>query len=329
MKTRILGTAANGTDLPVSAVGIGLMGMSQWYGAPSSEQDAIRVILGGIDQGLTFLDTADVYGPFTNEIMLGKAIAGRRDDVVVATKFANTQTETGLVTDGSPANVHARADASLQRLGIDVIDLYYLHRVDPNVPIEDTVGAMSELVQEGKVRYIGLSEAAPATIRRAHKIHPLTAVQTEYSLFSRDVEDEILPTLDELGVSLVPYSPLGRGMLTATISSAEELDADDWRRANPRFLPGAFEANMRLVDVLRELARAHDVTAGQVALAWLLAQRDDLVPIPGTRRSKYLAENLGAADVELTAADLSAIAGVFVPSAVIGDRYPDMTGLNG
>ncbi|MEU0948529.1 aldo/keto reductase [Streptomyces canus] len=328
MHTRVLGSAANGTALPVSAVGLGLMAMAQWYGTPLSDNEAIKVIHRGLDLGLTLLDTADVYGPFTNEVMLGKAIAGRRDDVVVSTKFANTQTKTGLVTNGTPANAHACAEASLRRLNIDVIDLYYLHRVDPDVPIEETVGAMAELVTQGKVRHIGLSEVSAATLRRAHAIHPITAVQTEYSLFSRDVEESILPALDDIGASLVAYSPLGRGMLTGRIASAEELDQDDWRRMNPRFQREAFGTNMALVDVLRSTGGARGATPGQVALAWLLAQRQDIVPIPGTRRISYLEENLAAADIVLTQQELSAINAVFKPEAVIGTRYPDMSDLN-
>ncbi len=334
LTTRTLGSAANGTALTVSAMGLGCMGMSAFYGAtssPDSERESVATIRRALDLGVTLLDTADMYGPHTNERLVGRAIAGRRDDVVLATKF-------GVVTDeatgerrgisGRPEYVRTAVDGSLQRLGVDHIDLYYQHRVDPTVPIEETVGAMAELVAAGKVRHLGLSEASAATVRRAHAVHPVTALQTEYSLWTRDVETQTLPVLRELGIGLVPYSPLGRGFLTGTIASTEDLAADDFRRSNPRFVGEALDANLALVARVRELAEAKGVTAAQLALAWVLAQGDDVVPIPGTRRVRYLEENVGAAGVDLTSDDVAALAAAVPADAVVGDRYPDMSGVN-
>ena len=332
--TRTLGSAAHGTALTVSALGLGCMGMSEFYGATSApgsdqERDSVETIHRALDLGVTLLDTADMYGPHTNERLVGRAIAGRRDEVVLATKFGIVRDgDAGTRSvDGRPEYVRAALDGSLQRLGVDHVDLYYLHRVDPRVPIEETVGALAEAVQAGKVRHIGLSEAGPATIRRAHAVHPLTAVQTEYSLWTRDVEREVLPTLRELGIGLVPYSPLGRGMLTGAIASAADLAEGDFRRANPRFAGAAFDANRALVDQVQALATARGVTAAQLALAWVLAQGDDVVPIPGTRRVRYLEQNAGAVDVHLTADDLAALAAAVPPEAVAGDRYPDMSSI--
>ena len=278
-----------------------------------------------LDLGVTFLDTADMYGPFTNEQLVGRAIAGRRDEVVLATKFGNQRNPDGswVRVNGTPEYVHEACDASLQRLGVDHLDLYYQHRVDRTVPIEETVGAMAELVAAGKVRHLGLSEAAPATIRRAHAVHPITALQTEYSLWTRDVESEILPTLRELGIGLVPYSPLGRGFLTGAITSVADLSEDDFRRQGPHFAEDALAANLAIVDAVRAVADAKRATPGQVALAWLLAQGDDVVPIPGTKRVRYLEENAAAAAVELTADDRRQLE-QSVPAAV-GARYPDMS----
>lgn len=332
--TRILGSAANGTALTVSALGLGCMGMSEFYGASSApgsdqERDSVATIHRALDLGVTLLDTADMYGPHTNERLVGRAIAGRRDEVVLATKFGivrDTATGTRSI-DGRPEYVRAALDGSLQRLGVDHVDLYYMHRMDPQVPVEETMGALAEAVQAGKVRHLGLSEAAPATIRRAHAVHPLTAVQTEYSLWTRDVEAAVLPTLRELGIGLVPYSPLGRGMLTGAITAPSDLAADDFRRANPRFAGAAFDANRVLVERVQALAAERGVTAAQLALAWVLAQGDDVVPIPGTRRVPYLEQNLGAVDVTLTAEDLAALAAAVPPEAVAGDRYPDMSSI--
>ncbi|QTE29573.1 aldo/keto reductase [Pengzhenrongella sicca] len=333
--TRTLGSAANGTALQVSALGLGCMGMSDFYGQSSAagsaaETDAIATIRRALDLGVTFLDTADMYGPFTNETLVGKAIAGRRDEVVLATKFGIDRDPASGArrgVNGRPEYVRRAADASLQRLGVDHIDLYYQHRVDPNVPIEDTVGAMAELVAAGKVRHLGLSEAGAATIRRAHATAPITALETEYSLWSRDVEGEILPVLRELGIGLVPYSPLGRGFLTGTITSASALAPDDFRRSNPRFQGDAFDANLALVARVRELAAAKGITAGQLALAWVLAQGDDVVPIPGTKRIAYLEENAASAAVRLSAEDLAALDAAIPASAVVGDRYGDMSSI--
>jgi aryl-alcohol dehydrogenase-like predicted oxidoreductase len=332
--TRTLGSAANGTALTVSALGLGCMGMSEFYGASSApgsdqERDSVATLHRALDLGVTLLDTADIYGPHTNERLVGRAIAGRRDEVVLATKFGIVRDDaTGTrAIDGRPEYVRAALDGSLQRLGVDHVDLYYMHRMDPRVPVEDTVGALAEAVQAGKIRHIGLSEAGPETIRRAHAVHPLTAVQTEYSLWTRDVEAAVLPTLRELGIGLVPYSPLGRGMLTGAITAPSDLAVDDFRRANPRFAGEAFDANRVLVERVQTLAAERGVTAAQLALAWVLAQGEDVVPIPGTRRVRYLEQNVGAVDVTLTPEDLAALAAAVPPEAVAGDRYPDMSSI--
>jgi aryl-alcohol dehydrogenase-like predicted oxidoreductase len=326
--TRTLGTAS---PLTVSTMGLGCMGMSEFYGT-SDEQQGIDTIHRALELGVTFLDTADMYGPFTNERLVGKAIAGRRDDVQLATKFGNERKEDGtrVGINGRPEYVHAACDASLQRLGVDHIDLYYQHRVDKTVPIEETVGAMKELVDAGKVLHLGLSEASVETIRRANSVHPITALQTEYSLFTRDVEDEILPLLRELGIGLVPYSPLGRGLLTGAITAPDDLPGDDSRRSGyfPRFNGDALDANLALVAKIRELAEAKGATPGQLALAWVLAQGDDVVPIPGTKRVKYLEENVGAVSVELTEEDLAALEQAVPRDAVVGDRYGDMSSID-
>ncbi|MGZ4503822.1 MAG: aldo/keto reductase [Nocardioidaceae bacterium] len=326
---RTLTTRTLGGNLTVSALGLGCMGMSEFYGA-AEQTEAVATIHRALDLGVTFLDTADMYGPFTNERLVGGAIAGRRDEVVLATKFGNQRGEDGswLGINGRPEYVHAACDASLRRLGVDHIDLYYQHRVDKTVPIEETVGAMAELVEAGKVRHLGLSEASVETIRRAAGTHPIAALQTEYSLFTRHVEAEILPTLRNLGIGLVPYSPLGRGILTGTIDSADRLAEDDFRRASPRFQGAAFDANLALVAKVRELADAKGVTPGQLALAWVLAQGDDVVPIPGTKRVTYLEENVGAATVDLTDVDLKAIEDAVPADAVAGERYPDMSSVD-
>jgi aryl-alcohol dehydrogenase-like predicted oxidoreductase len=327
MKTRKLGNQG----LEVSALGLGCMGMSEFYGR-GDEQEAIATIHQAIDFGVNFLDTADMYGPFTNEKLVGSAIKDRRDRVIIATKFGNVRSAEGgwLGINGKPEYVRQSCDASLQRLRVDVIDLYYQHRVDVTVPIEETVGAMAELVQQGKVRYLGLSEAAPATIRRAQAIHPISALQTEYSLWSRDPEDEILPTLRELGIGFVPYSPLGRGFLTGAITSPDDFAPDDFRRRSPRFQGENFAKNLELVEQVKAIADEKGSTAGQLALAWLLAQGDDIVPIPGTKRRKYLDENIGAATVTLTAEDIHRINAVAPQGIAAGDRYPvqNMSALN-
>ena len=326
LPTRTLGSAANGTALKVSALGLGCMGMSAFYtSSTATEAESIATIHRALDLGVTLLDTADMYGPFTNERLVGRAIADRRDEVVLATKFGNVLDPDGTRrVDGSPEYVRRAADASLERLGVDHIDLYYQHRVDQTVPIEETVGAMAELVTAGKVRHLGLSEASPATVRRAHATHPITALQTEYSLWTRDVEDAILPVLRELGIGLVPYSPLGRGFLTGAFAATEDLAPDDFRRTNPRFTGDARAANLALVDAVRVLAEGKGVTAGQLALAWVLAQGTDIVPIPGTKRITYLEENVAADAVELSAGDLAAIDAVMPRGAAAGARYADM-----
>ena len=327
MKTRKLGNQG----LEVSELGLGCMGMSEFYGN-SNDDEAISTIHHALDLGVNFLDTADMYGPFTNEKLVGRAIKNRRDRVILATKFGNVRTADGgwLGISGKPEYVQQACDASLQRLGVDVIDLYYQHRVDLTVPIEETVGAMAELVKQGKVKYLGLSEAAPATIRRAHAIHPIAALQTEYSLWSRDPEDEILPTLQELGIGFVPYSPLGRGFLTGAITTPDDFAADDFRRRSPRFQGENFAKNLQVVEQVKAIAAEKGITAGQLALAWLLAQGDYIVPIPGTKRRRYLEENVGATNVTLTAEDLSRINAVAPLGIAAGDRYPaqSMSALN-
>jgi aryl-alcohol dehydrogenase-like predicted oxidoreductase len=330
--TRTLGTAS---PLTVSALGLGCMGMSEFYGT-GDEQQGVDTIRRALDLGVTFLDTADMYGPFTNERLVGKAIAGRRDDVQLATKFGNERKEDGtrVGINGSPEYVRSACDASLQRLGVDHLDLYYQHRVDRSVPIEETVGAMKELVEAGKVRHLGLSEASATTIRRAHAVHPITALQTEYSLFTRDLEDDILPVLRELGIGLVPYSPLGRGILTGAIRTSDDLEEGDSRRSPyfPRFSGDNLDANLALVAKIRELADALGATPGQLALAWVLAQGPrhglGVAPIPGTKRVAYLEENLGAAGVRLTDDDLSALEQAVPREAVTGDRYSDMSSID-
>jgi aryl-alcohol dehydrogenase-like predicted oxidoreductase len=324
---RRLGTGPAALD--VSALGLGCMGMSEFYGT-ADQAEATRTIHRAIELGVTFLDTADMYGPFTNEQLVGQAVSGRRDEVQLATKFGNERNPDGswVRINGTPEYVRKACDASLRRLGVDHIDLYYQHRVDATVPIEETVGAMKQLVEAGKVRCLGLSEAGPATIRRAHAVHPLTALQTEYSLFSRDLEAEILPTLRELGVGLVPYSPLGRGMLTGALTPGSLDDSDFRATAYPRFIGDAAEANLALVQALVDVARRKGCTAGQLALAWVLAQGPDVVPIPGTKRVTYLEQNAGALEVELDEADLAAIEAAVPADAVVGDRYADMRSID-
>ncbi len=323
-------TKLGSQGLEVSRIGLGCMGMSDFYGS-SEEKDSIRTIHQAIDNGVVFLDTADMYGPFENEKLVGRAIAGRRDGVILATKFGNVRDESGafLGIRGDAAYVKKSCDASLQRLGVDHIDLYYQHRVDRSTPIEETVSAMTDLVKAGKVRYLGLSEASPGTIRRAQEIHPISALQTEYSLWTRDPENEILATVRELGIGFVAYSPLGRGILSGQIKSLEDLDENDTRRRHPRFTGENFAKNLELVDKVNEFAKARGATPAQVALAWLLAQGEDIVPIPGTRSTKRLLENIGAAEVKLTAEDLAELEAVFPLGATAGDRYPDMSTVNG
>jgi aryl-alcohol dehydrogenase-like predicted oxidoreductase len=325
MNQRKLGTQG----LTVSAIGLGCMGMSEFYGS-SNESEAIATIHRSIELGATFLDTADMYGPFTNEKLVGRAIRDRRDRVTVATKFGNMRGERGefLGISGRPEYVRAACDASLQRLGVDVIDLYYQHRVDTKVPIEETAGAMAELVREGKVRYLGLSEAAPATIRRAHAVHPISALQTEYSLWSRDPEDEILPTVRELGIGFVAYSPLGRGFLTGRFRSVDDLEPNDYRRHSPRFQGENFRKNLDLVERIEELAREKGVTPSQLALAWVLHRGEDIVPIPGTKRVQFLEENIRAAEISLSDDELRRIDAIAPVGAAAGERYPDMSSVN-
>ncbi|MEH6369151.1 aldo/keto reductase [Pectobacterium carotovorum] len=320
MQQRKLG--ANGPQ--VSAIGLGCMGMSDFYSTAQDEKESIATLHRALELGVTLLDTADMYGPHTNELLLGKAIKGKREQVFLATKF-------GIVRD--PANPNARGvcgkpdyirhavEGSLTRLGTDVIDLYYQHRIDPTVPIEETVGTLAELVQEGKIRYIGLSEASATTLERAHRVHPITALQSEYSLWTRDMEAEILPTCERLGIGFVPYSPLGRGFLTGAIRSPDDLAADDFRRTNPRFSGENFGKNLQLVEKINQLAQEKQVTPSQLALAWVLAQGEHIVPIPGTKRRRYLEENVAALDVTLTKEELAAIDAIFPPDAAAGERY--------
>ncbi|HLZ36941.1 MAG TPA: aldo/keto reductase [Mycobacteriales bacterium] len=325
MDTRHLGP----DRLAVSAIGLGCMGMSDFYGS-HDDDESIAVIRRALDEGCTFLDTADMYGPFTNEKLVGRAIADRREEVVLATKFGNERREDGswVGVNGRPEYVRQACDASLRRLGVDHIDLYYQHRVDTSVPIEETVGAMAELVRAGKVRHLGLSEAAPGTIRRAHATAPITALQTEYSLWSRDPEDAILPTVRELGIGFVAYSPLGRGFLTGRFQRPEDLPADDFRRHHPRFQGENFQRNLDVVAKLHEIAGEKSCTPGQLALAWVLAQGEDIVPIPGTKRLRYLLENVGAVNVTLTEADLARIDEVAPRGFTAGARYADMSTVN-
>lgn len=320
MQQRKLG--ANGPQ--VSAIGLGCMGMSDFYSTAQDEKESIATLHRALELGVTLLDTADMYGPHTNEQLLGKAIKGKREQVFLATKF-------GIIRDpanpdargvcGKPEYIRRSVEGSLKRLGTDVIDLYYQHRIDPTVPIEETVGTLAELVQEGKIRYIGLSEASVTTLERAHRVHPITALQSEYSLWTRDMEAEILPTCERLGIGFVPYSPLGRGFLTGAIRSHDDLAADDFRRTNPRFTGENFGKNLQLVEKINQLAQEKQVTPSQLALAWVLAQSEHIVPIPGTKRRRYLEENVAALDVTLTKAELAAIDAIFPPDAAAGERY--------
>jgi len=326
MQQRTLGTQG----LTVSAEGLGCMGMSEFYGS-ADEGEAIATIHRALDLGITLLDTADIYGPYTNEQLVGHAIEDRRDEVVLASKFGivrdpNDPSARGV--NGRPEYVLAACDASLRRLAVDHIDLYYQHRVDPDVPIEETVGAMASLIDAGKIRFLGLSEASPETIRRAHAAHPITALQSEYSLWTRDPEDEVLPTLRELGIGLVAYSPLGRGFLTGQIKALEDLAQDDFRRHNPRFQGENFTRNLELVERVREIASEKDCTPGQLALAWVMAQGDDVVPIPGTKRRSYLEQNFAASELELGAEELASLDEAAPVGVAAGDRYPDMSAIS-
>ena len=320
MKTRKLGPSGP----EVSAIGLGCMGMSAFYGG-ADEAQSTAVIHRALDLGVTLFDTAEMYGPHTNEILLGKALKDRRDQAFIATKFGINYNadRSKLMVDGSPANVRRAIEGSLQRLGVDHVDLYYLHRVDPDTPIEETVGAMAELVTEGKVRFLGLSEASPGTLRKAHATHPITALQTEYSLWSREPEDELFAVTRELGIGFVPYSPLGRGFLSGEIRSVDDLAPDDFRRTNPRFMGENFQKNLDLVEAVKAIAADRGVTAAQLALAWVLAQGDDLIPIPGTRRVATLEQNVAAVDLALTPQDLARIDAVFPKGAAVGHRYAE------
>jgi aryl-alcohol dehydrogenase-like predicted oxidoreductase len=322
MQTRKLGSQG----LEVSMQGLGCMGMSEFYGERDDEE-SIATIHRALELGVNFLDTADMYGPFTNERLVGRAIQGRREQVVLATKFGNVRGENGerLGVRGDAEYVHQACNASLERLGVDHIDLYYQHRVDQDVPIEETVGAMAELIEQGKVRFLGLSEASPDTIRRAHRVHPISALQTEYSLWTRDVENRVLPTTRELGIGFVAYSPLGRGFLSGRFRSPDDLSEDDFRRHNPRFQGANFERNLAIVERVGEIAEEKGVTRAQLALAWVEHQGADVVPIPGTKRREYLEENVAATEVELTDDDLSRLDQAAPPGVTAGDRYPDMS----
>jgi aryl-alcohol dehydrogenase-like predicted oxidoreductase len=317
VKTRKLG------GLEVSAQGLGCMGMSQAYGVRDNDEESIATVHRALDLGVTLLDTANVYANGVNEELVGRAIVGRRDEVVLATKFGIVWTDGAMGARGDASYVKQSCDESLRRLGVDHIDLYYQHRVDPDTPIEETWGALASLVEAGKIRYAGISEASAATIRAAHAVHPVTALQSEWSLWTRGIEGEILDTCRELGIGVVPFSPLGRGFLTGAVTSMQDLPEDDMRRGLPRFAEGNFERNMAIVDALRKLAEEKGVTAGQLALAWVQAQGEDVVPIPGTKRRKYLEENVAAASLELTADDLAAIAAAAPAEAVAGERYPE------
>jgi aryl-alcohol dehydrogenase-like predicted oxidoreductase len=325
MERRTLGSQG----LEVSELGLGCMGMSEFY-AGRDDQEAVATIHRALELGVSLLDTADMYGPFTNELLVGRAVAHRRDQVALATKFGNVRGPKGerLGVRGDPDYVRESCEASLERLGTDHIDLYYQHRVDPRVPIEETVGAMAKLVEEGKVRYLGLSEAAPRTIRRAYAVHPITALQTEYSLWSRDPEEEILPTVRELGIGFVAYSPLGRGFLTGRFRRPEDIPDDDFRHNHPRFQPENFQRNLELVERVRQIAARKGVEPGQLALAWVLRQGRDIIPIPGTKRRSYLEQNVAAAEIELTHEDLAEIDRAAPKGMTAGDRYADMSVVN-
>jgi aryl-alcohol dehydrogenase-like predicted oxidoreductase len=321
--------ALGSLGLKVSRMGLGCMGMSEFYGN-TDDTESIATIHLALDRGVNFLDTADMYGPWKNEVLVGKAIQGRRGDVVLATKFGNQRSHDGkfLGVNGSPEYVRACCEASLQRLNVDVIDLYYQHRVDPKTPIEDTVGAMADLVKQGKVRYLGLSEAASGTIRRAHRVHPITALQTEYSLWTRDPEEDILATVRELGIGFVAYSPLGRGFLTGEFKRPEDIPDNDFRRFNPRFQGENFKRNLEVVERVKQIAAEKNVTPSQLALAWVLACGEDISAIPGTKRRKYLEENTAAIKIELTASDLRRIEEAAPKGFAAGDRYPDMSAVD-